>query len=56
LAACVRRAKDGEMIEWATDIRMRAERKAGQLPRKMAERGEREGRGQPEKMRCSYRQ
>lgn len=37
-----RQAKDGEMIEWATDIRMRAERKAGQLLKEMADRGERD--------------
>ena len=34
-------ARDIELIEWSTDIRMRAEIKAGKLLKEMAERRER---------------
>jgi hypothetical protein len=41
LQAYAKQAKDTDLIAKATDIRMRAERKAGELLREMAERGER---------------
>jgi hypothetical protein len=42
---CARQAKDTDMIRQATEIRMRAERRAGGLLIEMAERKEREAQG-----------
>lgn len=45
LAAYARQANDTAMVEWVTEIKVRAERRAGELLRDMEERGERRGRG-----------
>jgi hypothetical protein len=41
LAAYARQARDTEMIEWATEIKVRAERRCGQMLKETAARGER---------------
>ncbi len=41
MAAYARQAKDTEMIQWATEIKVRAERRAGEMLRESAQRGER---------------
>lgn len=50
MAAYARQAKDTELIQWATEIKVRAERKAGELLSQSAETGERapQGRVSPE--------
>lgn len=45
MAAYARQAKDQELILWATDIKVRAERRAGEMLSSMAERGERASQG-----------
>jgi hypothetical protein len=48
MAAYARQAKDQELILWATEIKVRAERRAGEMLRQAAEHGERHHRGRVE--------
>lgn len=50
MAAYARQAKDQDLIQMATEIKVRAERKAGEMLRQSAENGERAAKGKPAEM------
>ena len=47
MAAYARQAKDSDLIQYATEIKVRAERRCGELLARTAETGERASRGKP---------
>lgn len=49
MAAYARQAKDSDLIEWATEIKVRAERRCGEMLREAAESGQRVAAGRPKK-------
>lgn len=55
MAAYARQAKDTEMIQWATEIKVRAERRAGEMLRQSAESGERAGQSEGGKRAAAER-
>lgn len=50
MAAYARQAKDTAMVEWATEIKVRAERRCGELLRDSAKNGARAKKGKPSEM------
>ncbi len=47
MAAYAKQARDTQMVQWATEIKVRAERRCGELLRDTAARGERAAPGEP---------
>lgn len=47
MSAYARQANDTALVEWATEIKVRAERRAGELLAVMGQNGQRAGRGRP---------
>ena len=53
VAAYARQANDSELIAWATEIKVRAERRTGELLDEMARNGQRKTDGRPRNKRSS---
>ena len=49
VALYARQAKDQQMIQWATEIKIRAERRTGELLRATVKARQRQGKGRPQK-------